>query len=244
MNTIERYIDTQLNEFINSFKSISFDNYNDETIIINISNNNDDYFKILNFLNEYKLTIKNILYDSFKKSFKFNDGLSNNLSDLNRLINIINNIINYYFDNNIKNLQSNLNKVINDDLKYNVKTNVFNKLIELISSQIINNISLSNISPNLNEIENQENDFKLTLYKRTQKIFIKFITKYFNFENTINKIIKKLNLENENLENEIFISFLNNIVPINNSYKNYNKFKLFYTWDDFNKICNYFTYEK
>ena len=242
MNNIERYIDFQLNEFINSFKSISFDNYNDETIIINISNNNDDYFKILNFLNEYKLSIKNILYDSFKKSFKFSDGLSNNLNDLNKLIIIINNIINYYFDSNIKNLQSNLNKIIKDDLKYNIKTNVFNKLIELISVQIINNISLSNISPNLNEIENQNADFKLTLYKRIQKIFIKFITKYFNFENNINKVIKKLNLENENenLENDTFILFLNNIIPINKSYKNYNKFKLFYTWDDFNKICNYF----
>lgn len=223
---------------------ISYDNlqeYNNLNII-DISNNNDDYFKILNFLkdNNNNKNIKNILYISFKKSFEFKNGLSDNLSDSTNLINVILNIINYYFDNNIKNLQSTLNNNLNNEPKYNLKINIFNKLIELISLKIIDNINLTDTSPNVNFIDNKNNETKLTLYNRIQKIFSKYIIRYFTFENNINKILKKLDLEDEDFDNNIFFHFLEKHISINKVFKNYDKHKLFYTWDDFNYIRNYF----
>lgn len=223
---------------------ISYDNlqeYNNLNII-DISNNNDDYFKILNFLkdNNNNKNIKNILYISFKKSFEFKNGLSDNLSDSVNLINVILNIINYYFDNNIKNLQSTLNNNLNNEPKYNLKINVFNKLIELISLKIIDNINLTDTSPNVNFIDNKNNEIKLTLYNRIQKIFSKYIIRYFTFENNINKILKKLDLEDEDFDNNIFFYFLEKHISINKVFKNYGKHKLYYTWDDFNYIRNYF----
>ena len=231
------------NYYENNF-DISYDNlqeYNNLNII-DISNNNDDYFKILNFLkdNNNNKNIKNILYISFKKSFEFKNGLSDNLSDSVNLINVILNIINYYFDNNIKNLQSTLNNNLNNEPKYNLKINVFNKLIELISLKIIDNINLTDTSPNVNFIDNKNNEIKLTLYNRIQKIFSKYIIRYFTFENNINKILKKLDLEDEDFDNNIFFHFLEKHISINKVFKNYDKHKLFYTWDDFNYIRNYF----
>ena len=267
MNDIKKYIDFYFNDFINSFSKIQILEYNDinsfndkitkkdsndynnfyivddnetNSNIIDISNNNEDYLKILDFLKENCENIKNILYISFKKSFKFKNGLSNNLSDSKNLINVILNIINYYFDNNIKNLQSILNNNLNNEPKYNLKINVFNKLIELICLKIIDNINLTDTSPNINLIDNKNTEIKLTLYKRIQKIFGKYIIKYFTFENNIEHFLKKLNLENENFDNNIFFHFLEEQISINKVFKNYNKHKLFYTWDDFNYICNYF----
>ena len=236
LHDIEKYIDITLNDYINSFLRINFSLSCDNINIIDISNNDEDYQIIHNFIISNKDLIKNILYISFKKSFKFKDGLSDNLTDLKKLVNVILNIINFYFDNQIKNLQLNLTNILNNS-KYNIKNNLLTKLIDQISVKIINFITLSDISPNINEIESVN---KLTLIKRIEKTFIRFIIKYFNFENNIDKIKKKLNLENDNIECELFSSFLYNKIPLNKVYKNYNKNKLFYTWDDYTNICNFF----
>jgi len=236
LHDIEKYIDITLNDYINSFLRINFSLSCDNINIIDISNNDEDYQIIHNFILINKDIIKNILYISFKKSFKFKDGLSDNLTDLKKLVNVILNIINFYFDNQIKNLQLNLTNILNNS-KYNIKNNLLTKLIDQISVKIINFITLSDISPNINEIESVN---KLTLIKRIEKTFIRFIIKYFNFENNIDKIKKKLNLENDNIECELFSSFLYNKIPLNKVYKNYNKNKLFYTWDDYTNICNFF----
>lgn len=242
MNDINKYIDNVLNSFINNIfkKEQEQDSYNIDSIkseldekYINYTDIADDVNYntveflssktdpqiILDFINNHKQTIKNILRDSFKKSFKFNNGLCDNLTDSYKLIDVINNIINYYFDNDIKNLQSNMNNL---STTFNVKKMIFNKLIQLICLEIIKNLNLLDTSPNINIIEQIE---KTTILNRIQKIFLKFVVKYFNCD----KIIPIIN-----------IKFLNNFIPINKLYKNYNKYKLFYTWDDFNSIIDYF----
>ena len=78
---------------------------------------------------------------------------------------------------------------------------------------------------------------------RCQKIFLKFIIKFFDFENNTIKILNKLNIKNEILEPSLMLPFLNEYIPINKTYKNYNKYKIFYTWDDFISIKNYFNEE-
>lgn len=238
MYDIEKYIDISFNDYIDSFLKINISISSENINIIDISNNDEDYQIIYNFILNNKTIIKDILYVSFKKSFKFKDGLSDNLTDLRKLVTVILNIINYYFDNQIKNLQLNLCNILINNSKYSIKNNLLCKLIDQISIKIINLITLSDISPHIDELENST--IKLTLVKRIQKTLIRFISKSFNFENNINKIIKKLELENDNIECEIFNTFLEGKVTLNKIYKNYNKNELFYTWEDYQNICSYF----
>ena len=250
MNDINKYIDIVLNNFINNISkpspiynldSIKLDdnegyiNYVDnidildESIhninynLIEISSSNVNLDIVLEFLNKNKTTIKNILSISFRKSFKFNNGLCDNLSDSYKLFDVINNIINYYFDNDIKNLQSIMNNLLSNSDKlvlFNIKKMIFNKLIQLICLEIIKNLNLLDTSPNINISEHNE---KTSILNRVQKIFLKFVT-----EN-----------KNDGILHNININFLNNLISINKAYKNYNKYKLFYTWDDYNIVIDY-----
>lgn len=251
MNDIKNYIDIIFDDFIKNFNKITIINnsssnrsnknnrLNDEYNIIEITNCQYEDEKILEFIIKNKDFIKNILYTSYRKSFKFNNGLLNNIFDIELLNNTIYNIINYYFENNIKKLQSNLNIFIeleNLEDQYNIKNNIFNKLINKITFKIINNLNLSEITPN---IINSKNN-KISLYQRVQKIFLKFIIKYFDFENKSDLIIKKLDLNVNIIEPKHLINFLENTIKINNIFKNYNKFKVLYTWNDFINIKEYF----
>lgn len=215
-------IDDILNDDVCDNKEINFNTI--EILMVNF-----DIQIIIDFINKYKILIKNILYESFKKSFKFNNGLSNNLSHSYKLIDVLNNILNYYFNNDIKTLQSHINDIldkIDNTTQFNIKKMIFSKLIQLICIEIIKNINLLDTSPHINLIQNNE---KTSIINRTQKIFLKFIIRYFNCENKNDKIIEALNAD-----------FLNNFIPINKIYKNYNKYKLFYIWDDFNDVIKHF----
>jgi len=248
MNDIKNNIDIVFDDFIKNFNKITIiknnritnsSNKNDEYNIIEITNCQYEDEKILEFIIKNKDSIKNILYKSYRKSFKFNNGLLNNIFDIESLNNTIYNIINYYFDNNIKKLQSNLNIFImleNLEEQYNIKNNIFNKLIDKITFKIVHNLNLSEMTPN---IINGSND-KISLYQRVQKIFLKFVIKYFDFENKSELIIKKLGLNVNIIEQIHLIDFLETTIKINNIFKNYNKFKVLYTWNDFINIKEYF----
>ena len=253
MNDIKNNIDIVVDDFIKNFNKITIINNNS---IINSSNKNNkecnyayniieitncqyEDQKILKFIIKNKDSIKNILYTSYRKSFKFNNGLLNNIFDIELLNNTIYNIINYYFENNIKKLQINLNIFIeleNLEDQYNIKNNIFNKLIDKITFKIVHNLNLSEMTPN---IINGSND-KISLYQRVQKIFLKFVIKYFDFENKSDLIIKKLGLNVNIIEPIHLIDFLETTIKINNIFKNYNKFKVLYTWNDFIAIKEYF----
>ena len=227
--------DFEMDNKNNGIKSIN-SYYN----VIELISINVDQSIIIEFIKNNKNTIKYILYEAFKKSFKFNNGLSDNLSNNEKLIIVIKNIINYYYNNEIKNIQSKLNTLLyskNIDVIFNLKKFFFDKIIEEICTEIIKNLNILDTSPNINILENNE---KESLHIRSQKIFLKFIIKFFDFENKTLKIINKLELENDNLDPVLLIPFLNSFIPINKTYKNYNKYKLFYTWDDFMNIRNYF----
>ena len=249
INDVNKYIDNIIDDYIKNFFKIKIKN-NDIDNEIDIDNNynvielisvNIDYDKIIDFMEKNKNIIIHILRDSYKKSFKFIGGLSDNLINSDKLINVIKNIINYYFHNEIKNLQSELN-----DVSFSIKKLFFDKLIEDITNEIIKNLNILDSSPNINIIENSE---KESLHIRCQKIFLKFVIKFFDFENNVMKIINKLNLDIQNNDNDILepnllIPFLNKFIPINKTYKNYNKCKIFYTWDDFISVKNYFNCEE
>ena len=251
MNDIKNNIDIVFDDFIKNFNKITIINNNTSNRYNKINSSNDEYNiieitncqyedeKILEFIIKNKDSIKNILYISYRKSFKFNNGLLNNIFDIELLNNTIYNIINYYFENNIKKLQSNLNIFIqleNLEDQYNIKNNIFNKLIDKITLKIFHNLNLSEMTPN---IINGSND-KISLYQRVQKIFLKFVIKYFDFENKSDLIIKKLGLNVNIIEPKHLIDFLETTIKINNIFKNYNKFKVLYTWNDFINIKEYF----
>jgi hypothetical protein len=253
MNDIKNNIDIVFDDFIKNFNKITIINNNsisnssnknnkeckDTYNIIEITNYQYEDQKILKFIIKNKDSIKNILYTSYRKSFKFNNGLLNNIFDIELLNNTIYNIINYYFENNIKKLQINLNIFIeleNLEDQYNIKNNIFNKLIDKITFKIVHNLNLSEMTPN---IINGSND-KISLYQRVQKIFLKFVIKYFDFENKSDLIIKKLGLNVNIIEPIHLIDFLETTIKLNNIFKNYNKFKVLYTWNDFIAIKEYF----
>lgn len=242
--------DSNLDLFI---KINSNDNMYSTPNIINLFDNNDiEKYKIVNdFLKKNQNIIKKILYLSFKKSFEFNNGLSNNITNSEYLIFIIQNIINYYFDNDIKNLQLqfnefyifNNNSINKNDTKnyFNLKKNIFDPLINKVCIKIIEseNLHLSDSSPN---IENLNKEIKISLYERIQKIFLKYIIKYFDFENKTTILINKLKLtkkiKNDVVEPNLLIHYLNEYISINKVFKNYNKYKLFFIWEDFVYIKN------
>ncbi len=232
MNEVKNYIEIVFDDFIENFRKIKMINNTskDDNIYYIIDITNYENEKILTFIIKNQDFVKNILYISYKKSFKFNNGLLNNVSNIELLNNVIYYIINYYFDNSIKKIQDNLNVFLglqNSDDQYDIKNNIINKLIDKITFKIINNLNLSEMTPN---VVYNKND-KISLYKRVQKIFLKFIIRYFDFENKNDSNI----IEYNNL-----MIFLENTIKINNIFKNYNKFKILYTWNDFIIIKEYF----
>ena len=216
-NVLDSFINDYSNIKIRELKDIDDEKYNE----IEINTLKIDTEIVVEFLNNNKTIIKNILITSFKKSFKFNNGLSDNLMNNDKLESIIQTIINYYFDNDIKILQSNFNINL-----INIKQTIFNKLINLICWDIVKNLCLLDTSPTISMFENSE---KSTMLNRIQKIFLKFVIKYFEFENKKDELIDYLN-----------IGFINEFIPINKVYKNYNKHKVFYTWEDFNDVIRNF----
>ena len=98
---------------------------------------------------------------------------------------------------------------------------------------------LSDSSPN---IENLNKEIKISLYERIQKIFLKYIIKYFDFENKTTILINKLKLtkkiKNDVVEPNLLVHYLNEYISINKVFKNYNKYKLFFIWEDFIYIKN------
>ena len=151
------------------------------------------------------------------------------------MINVIKNIINYYYNNEINNLQKAFNK---NNSYINLKKVIFDELINLVCTEIIKNLNILDTSPHINN----PLEIKSSLFNRVQKIFLKFIIKYLNFENKIKNVNKKLNIDiNIIIEPNLLIVFLEKIIPINTCYINYYKYKLFYSWNDFDTIIKYFS---
>ena len=186
---------------------------------------------MIDFLEKNRISIIDLLNKSFKKSFKFIDGLSDNIVNSEKLSVNIKNIINYYYDNDLK-------KVSYEPL-FDI-----NELIDKVCHDVIRNqgINVNDYSPAVFKITSVE---KFSLYQRVQKIFLKFVIKYFDYELDLTKLtkypqIKKKQIKNSIIEPELLIDFLNDNISINKVYKNYNKNKIFYTWEDFLLIKNYF----
>ena len=214
--------DDSLDEF--SSHSVKFN-------IIELPSCDNNSLIMIDFLEKNRISIIDLLNKSFKKSFKFIDGLSDNIVNSEKLSVNIKNIINYYYDNDLK-------KVSYEPL-FDI-----NELIDKVCHDVIRyqGINVNDYSPAVFKITSVE---KFSLYQRVQKIFLKFIIKYFDYELDLTKLakypqIKKKQLKNSVLEPELLIDFLNDHISINKVYKNYNKNKIFYTWEDFLLIKNYF----
>ena len=255
LRIIEKIINNNMENFINNFgkkRTIiidSLDNLSDSLDesnsgshvrfnMIEITSVKEDYLdEILILLNKYKNEIKELLYNCYKESFKFNGGMTDNISKIELLNNTIKNILNYYFDNEFKNIEINFENI-------DLKNRILYDLIDKISTEIIkshgNNVN--EYSPNINDFNTKE---KISLLERVQKIFLKFIIKYFDYENSIDLIINKLHIDKRKIEynmlsTDLLINYLNEYASMNKVYKNYNKYKLFYTWTDFLEIKNFF----
>ena len=248
LKEIDKIINNTLENFISNyginkkFINISYDCISDSldennfNFIVNSFKKDENCDEIIILLNTHKHLIKELLYNSFKESFKINGGLSDNISNIDKLNNTITNIINYYFEHNIKNIEYYFEQ-------YDFRNKILGELINKICYEVIksnSNIVIDN-SPNISDFNNNE---KISLLERVKKIFLKFIIKYFNNENNIDIILNKLNIKelkvDNNLQAELLLNFINDFISINKIYKNYNKYKLFYTWNDFFEVKNFF----
>jgi hypothetical protein len=265
LNKINKYINHEYNLFINNLKetSIITDDKNNVNLdndinldnVVNLDNietsefdfddsvSFDSYEKNV-FKNNYDFFEKNkdkiikIIATSFKKSFYFEGGLSDNVFNIKLLIKKINNIKYFYFDYELKLLnQDHESCVINKDNLYFY--NIINDIINKVSINILtnNNYKKNDTTPKLRN--NKEK--RISLLLRQKKIFINFLLRYHNFDNIYNEDLynneKSIN-KNANIKN-ILLKKLNNIIPLSTIYKNYSKYKLFYTWENIIDVINY-----
>jgi hypothetical protein len=230
LKNISKIIDSEYNLFLNKNEEnvFSIDDIMIDMNNLDTTNNNYNTVERIFYKDNFEYfqknadKIKHLIFNFFKKSFYIRHGLSENIDNFVLMKNTINDIIDYYFINDIKNLKNDIETYILDD------KSVENIDIKGIISEIINNICFSIINNNdiyiLNSSPkiNVKLEKRRTLYRREQKIFIYFLFKYFNYnEQSIKKYYKDIR---EKIES---------IISIDKCYRNYSKYKLFYTWDDF-----------
>ena len=144
------------------------------------------------------------------------------------------------FDYELKSLNQDYEScVINKDNLYFY--NVINDIINKVSINILTNYNYkkNDTTPKLRN--NKEK--RISLLLRQKKIFINFLLRYHNFDNTYNENLykneKRINInKNANIKN-ILLKKLNDIIPLSIIYKNYSKYKLFYTWENIIDVINY-----
>jgi len=210
--------------------SISFENYEKKT-----------YKNSYDFFLQNKGKISGIIITAFKKSFYFKGGLSDNIYNIDTLVKKIRNIIFYYFDYEYKYLNQDFQScVINKDNMSFIET--IDKFINIIANKVILNINYkkNNTTPKLKN----NNEEKISLLMRHKKIFINFLMKYNTIDkNNIHKLINTTHILTETQPQKIKKLLLKHIdknIPITTVYKNYSKYKLFYTWENMNEISLFF----
>jgi hypothetical protein len=225
--------------------SVSFENFEKDTY-----KNNYDFFE------KNKDKIIKIIITSFKKSFYFKGGLSDNVFDSQLLVKKVKNIIYFYFDYEMKSLNEDYESCVlnKNNLEFNY---LIDEVINTVSIKILvnNNYKKNDTTPKL---KNNKED-KISLLVRQQKIFINFLLKYHTFKKDnakvnefIIKSIKKKTKTTETINNNnnnntttytLKTALTNNlsiIIPPSVIYKNYSKYKLFYVWENLEEVINYF----
>ncbi len=250
------------NDFINLYlkyiqyiKTSKIKNNSDESFI-NRSNkydfdNNNFKQKLKN--NLFQKKVIDILIKGIKGSFYYEDGLSNNIKDIDKLNKSIENVINYYFSDELFLLQDLLLHDMFNAEKYKIiDINKFIKeLIKLLSKYYIsnfNNINEKNKENNneTNKLNNKRestihdsiqrhmdsnsspliinnNKEEVSILDETLNIFIKFIYKEISKEEISEADLKEL---------------INKNFPLNYLLTNYRKYRLFYSYNDYIKIIN------
>jgi hypothetical protein len=211
---------------------VSFENFEKDTY-----KNNYDFFE------KNKDKIIKIIITSFKKSFYFKGGLSDNVFDSQLLVKKVKNIIYFYFDYEMKSLNEDYESCVLN--KNNVEFNyLIDEIINTVSIKILvnNNYKKNDTTPKL---KNNKED-KISLLVRQQKIFINFLLKYHTFKKDnakVNEFIIKSIKKKTKINNTLKTALTNNltdIIPSSVIYKNYSKYKLFYVWENLEYIINYF----
>ena len=257
-NEYETFINTQKNKINNLSNSINNNDENENVInLTDIETSEFDFDDSVSFENFEKDTYKNnydffdknkdkiikIIITSFKKSFYFKGGLSDNVFDSQLLVKKVKNIIYFYFDYEMKSLNEDYESCVLN--KNNVEFNyLIDEIINTVSIKILvnNNYKKNDTTPKL---KNNKED-KISLLVRQQKIFINFLLKYHSFKKDnakVNEFIIKSIKKTTNNNNTLKTALTNNltdIIPLSVIYKNYSKYKLFYVWENLEYIINYF----
>ncbi len=191
--------------------------------------------------NLFQKKVIQIIIKGIKGSFYYEDGLSNNIKNSDKLSKCIENVIYYYFNDEVNALQDLLLHDMFNAEKYKIiDINKFIKeLVKMVSKYYITNSNTiheknmkekkndkkeitihdsiqrhvdSNSSPQT--IDNKE---ELSILDESLNIFIKFI--------------KKEEIEESGLKEKI-----NQLYSLNHLLTNYRKYRLFYSYDDYIKI--------
>ncbi len=239
-------IDTLNQYFEKIYQNIILSENNELLQLIKDLLNISDITELLNNNNlEYKNIIKNNIVNAFTNSYIVSYGLIDEY-DM-RLYDDTLRIINTNFDNKFKTIIDYLNNKINLCTHSNILTiiqninkinDLNNKSKESISIIILNFIIETFVKEMVLIIEK---DFNINNCGYMCKIITNLLLKYF---------IKKYNIK----YNDIYIKFFNKtfnsyydiwkeiclVIDINVCITNYYSYKLFYTWEDFEKIIIHF----
>ncbi len=226
----------------NTIKNNREDSFNNRNNKYDFDNNN---FKQKLKNNLFQKKVINIIIKGIKGSFYYENGLSNNITNIDTLSKTIESVINYYFSDELFLLQDLLLHDMFDAEKYKIiDINKFVKeLIKVLSKYYISNFNHMNeksfkekknnknestihdsIQPHIDNnlspliIDNKE---KISILDESLNIFIKFIYKEIAKEE-INEYDLKEKIKNE--------------FSLNHLLTNYRKYRLFYSYNDYIKI--------
>jgi hypothetical protein len=222
--------------FINRSNKYDFDNNNFKQKLKN---------------NLFQKKVIDIVIKGIKGSFYYEDGLSNNIKNIDKLNKSIENVINYYFSDELFLLQDLLLHDMFNAEKYKIIDihKFIKELIKLLSKYYIsnfNNINEKN-KENKNETNKLNNKRESTIHDSIQR----------HMDNNSSPLIINNNKEEISILDEtlnIFIKFIYKEIPkeeisehdlkelINKNFSlnylltNYRKHRLFYSYDDYKKI--------
>lgn len=227
---------------------------NSNTICESFDNKSTKYdFDNINFKQKLKnhsfqKKIIHILIKGIKGSFYYENGLSNNIKNIDKLSKCIENVIYYYFNDELLILQDLLLHDMFDAEKYKIIDihKFLKELIKMVSKYYIlyfHNIreksfkekksdkkdftihdSIQKHIDNNSSPQIMDNKEELSILDESSHIFIKFIYKEILKENMVH-------IEENSLKEEINKNF-----TLNYLLTNYRKHRLFYSYDDYLKI--------
>ncbi len=248
LDNIEIYIDSIMKEgIIDIFLEKEMRNRNNFDFEYLYSSIN--YYVKNKIKNEYFLKIKLFILNLLRKSFYYNGGLSNS-QDIDEIREVVFDLFTYYFEIDLYKLCK-VVKTLNHQNEFfeiplmNMKQMISDSLNELLT-HLQNNyfFSYSDNSPTqatetqTSQMKMEKTIVKNTILNRQRKFFVRFLLRYFQYENKMQHLYEYFG-NNYEMENQLYI-FVEKYFPIEQLFSNYLSRRLFYLFEDFEELKEMF----